>query len=132
MTDQVSEERKDWAGSFRAYMTVWGFPTLIILAGIFVDADTRTILWTGSLAWKGVACLLNARRCGRTHCRFTGPFYLLLIVPVLFHGLGALPLGVYGWWVLGIIILFGGKLIWWATESAWGKFSMPADGSKAR
>lgn len=125
MAVQGDEEHKDWAGSFRAYMTVWGLPTLVIFAGIFADAQTRTILWTGALAWKGVACLLNARRCGRTHCRFTGPFYLLLIVPVVLHGFGVLPLGTHAWWVLGILILFGGKLIWWATETAWGKFWLP-------
>jgi len=27
----------------------------------------------------GTACILNARRCGRTHCRYTGPYYLAMI-----------------------------------------------------
>lgn len=73
----------------------------------------------------GTACLMNARRCGRTHCRFTGPFYLFLIVPVLLHGFELLPLGTYAWWILGAAILAGGMIIWWATEAIWGKFSTP-------
>jgi hypothetical protein len=29
----------------------------------------------------------------------------------------------YGWLVLGALILGGSKIIWWTTELAWGKFS---------
>lgn len=127
MSDQALRERSDWVGGAFSYLLAWGLPTLIVVAGIFTDAGTRTLLWTGALVWKGSACLLNARRCGRTHCRFTGPFYLALIVPVLLHGNGVVPLGTYGWWVLGVLILLGGQLIWWATETVWGKFSNPTD-----
>jgi hypothetical protein len=31
--------------------------------------------------------------------------------------------GNYEWVALGVVIVSGGKLIWWATERAWGKFS---------
>jgi hypothetical protein len=71
----------------------------------------------------GVACILNARRCGRTHCRYTGPYYLVMIAPVLALGVGLVSAGIYGWIVLGIFIVAGSKLIWWTTERAWGKFS---------
>ena len=125
MTGNHIANGKDWAGSFQAYAAVWGVPLLVIIAGAFVDVHIRTAIWTVALIWMGAACLLNARRCGRTHCRFTGPFYLILIVPVLLLGFGLLPLGPYAWWILGAGILFGGKIIWWATEAAWGKFSTP-------
>ena len=71
----------------------------------------------------GAACLFNARRCGRTHCRYTGPYYLVLIVPVILHGAGLYPFGAYAWWMLGFAILLGGKIIWWATEVSWGKYT---------
>lgn len=132
MNSQLAQDRTDWAGSIGSYLLAWGLPSLIIVAGFFTDAQTRTILWNGALAWKGSACVLNAHRCGRTHCRFTGPFYLVLIVPVLLHGYGVLPLGPFGWWILGTVILLGGILIWWATETVWGKFSVSVSGSKAR
>lgn len=69
----------------------------------------------------GTACVLNARQCGRTHGRYTGPFYLAMIVPVIVLGSG--PGGIYAWLILGGVILLGSKLLWWATERAWGKFS---------
>jgi hypothetical protein len=69
----------------------------------------------------GVACLLNARRSGRTHCRYTGPYYLLMIAPTLALGMMDAPL--YAWLVLAALVLLGDKIIWWATEYAWGAFS---------
>jgi hypothetical protein len=71
----------------------------------------------------GTACILNARQCGRTHCRYTGPFYLAMIAPVLVLGSDIASAGIYGWIVLAVLIIGGSKVIWWATERAWGKFS---------
>src|SRR5438876_7028359 len=50
-----------------------------------------------SLAVIGVACLINASRCSRVHCRFTGPFFILGALTSLGYGLGLLPLGPSGW-----------------------------------
>ncbi len=83
----------------------------------------RSVIWTIALAWVGTACLLNARRCERMHCRFTGPFYLILILPVLATGSGLVPIGPYGWVLLAAVIVAGGKIIWWVTKRARGKFS---------
>jgi hypothetical protein len=46
-----------------------------------------------------------------------------MIPPVLAFGEGIVLSGFYGWLALGAIILLGSKVIWWATERAWGKFS---------
>src|SRR5215467_3842485 len=64
-----------------------------------------------------------ARRCNRTHCRYTGPYYLAMIVPVMALGTGPVTVGVLGWLSLAVLIVGGSALIWWATERAWGKFS---------
>ena len=40
-----------------------------MLAGLFVPIPIRTVIWTAALLWMGVACILNGKRCGRTHCR---------------------------------------------------------------
>jgi len=69
----------------------------------------------------GAACILNARRCNRTHCRYTGPYYLVMIVPVLVLGIDFA--GIYEWMFLRVFILAGSGLIWWITERARGKFS---------
>jgi hypothetical protein len=94
-----------------------------LVAGVLVVVPARTVIWIVALAWMGVACILNARRCGRTHCRFTGPYYLSMIIPVLSLGLGVVRAGLFGWLALGAFIILGGKTIWWATERARGKFS---------
>lgn len=113
----------DWVGSTRTKLLAWGLPHAALVAGLLVVVPARTAIWIVAHAWMGVACILNARRCGRTHCRFTGPYYLVMIVPVLALGSGIVPVGLLGWLVLGAVIILGSKTIWWATERARGKFS---------
>lgn len=123
MVNSVETSSKDWVGNFRLFNRAWGLPLLVMIFGSFVDAPVRSVIWSVALIWMGTACLINFRRCGRTHCRFTGPFYLILVIPVLLLGFGLISIGPYGWWILGAIILFGSEIIWWATEAVWGKFS---------
>jgi hypothetical protein len=92
-----------------------------MLAALFLAVPVRAVVWTVTLIWMGSACILNARQCGRTHCRYTGPYYLTMIVPVI--ALGIISSGSYVWIALGVVIIGGSKLIWWATERARGKFS---------
>ena len=113
----------DWVGSTRTKLLAWWLPHAALVAGLLDVVPARTVIWVVALAWMGVACILNARRCGRTHCRFTGPYYLVMIIPVLALGLGVVPVGLSGWLVLGAFIILGSKTIWWATECARGKFS---------
>jgi hypothetical protein len=100
----------------------WWLPQIVLIAALIAPTAARTAIWIAALTWMGTACILNARRCNRTHCRYTGPYYLAMIVPVLALGLSIVPAGPYGWLVLAVIILAGSKLVWWATERAWGKF----------
>lgn len=92
-------------------------------AAVLLDPPLRAILWTIMLLWMAGACFTNARRCGRTHCRFTGPFFLLMAGLVAGFGLGLLPLGAYGWLTLGSMILVGFAALWWLSERAWGTFT---------
>ena len=94
-----------------------------IVAGLFVPVSFRSLIWIIALIWMGTACMLNARRCNRTHCRYTGPYYLAMIVPVFVLSVGVVSAGIYGWISLGVFIVGGSGLIWWATERTWGKFS---------
>jgi len=70
----------------------------------------------------GTACILNAKRCARTHCRYTGPYYLAMIAPVGVLGSGVVPAELYAWLVSAGVLL-GSGLLWWAAERAWGKYS---------
>jgi hypothetical protein len=123
MTSPGINVSRDWLGSSRTNLLAWGLPHAALLLGLFVEVRARTAVWLVALAWMGAACLLNARRCGRTHCRFTGPYYLAMMIPVLVFGSGVVSISLYAWIVLGTVIVLGSKLIWWGTERAWGKFS---------
>ena len=117
-----AQRAQDWVGDLRAYLIAWGIPSVILIAAGLLDPAERAMVWAGILAWMGASCLLNARRCGRTHCRYTGPYYLLMIVPTGLLGAGIVAANSWAWWVLGAMILLGGKIIWVATEVLWGKY----------
>ena len=88
----------------------------------FVEPPARTVVWMVSLLWMGGACFANARRCSRTHCRFTGPFFILMAMSVVAYANDILILGPHGWSILGGITLAGTVAIWWVSEHIWGKF----------
>lgn len=114
--------RKDWAGNWRSLAGLWGIPAMAMAIATLLDPLSRTVIWSAALIWMGGACLANARRCGRTHCRFTGPFYLLIAVLVIAHAAGVLPLGDRGWAILGAGTLAGTVALWWGSERIWGLF----------
>jgi hypothetical protein len=120
MAGSLAQSSRDWLSSSRISLLAWWLPQAAILTGLFLAAPVRSAIWVLALAWMGTACILNARRCGRMHCRFTGPFYLAMIVPVLL--LSLISSSLLWWLALAAFILIADKIIWWATERAWGKF----------
>jgi len=123
MASDLVQSSRDWLRSPRTHLLVWKIPQAAIIVSLLAPEPLRTAVWIIALLWKGTACILNARRCGRTHCRYTGPYYLATIVPTFVLGSGVVSAGICGWLVLAGVILLGSKLIWWSTERAWGKFS---------
>ena len=123
MTNAPTQTSRDWLGSVHTSLLAWWMPKAAILAGLFVPVSVRAVIWIIALIWMGTACILNAKRCNRTHCRYTGPYYLAMIAPVLVLAFGIVSTDFYGWLLFGALILAGSKIIWWATERAWGKFS---------
>ena len=123
MANVRTQTSLDWLGGVYTSLLAWWMPKAAILAGLFVPVTVRAVIWIVALIWMGMACILNARRCNRTHCRYTGPYYLAMIVPVMALGAGLGTVGILGWVCLGVIIVGGSGLIWWATERTWGKFS---------
>lgn len=61
-------EQDDWTRRRRTRALAWHIPEVALVIAIFLDPATRTVVWAVSLLWMGVACILNARRCGRRHC----------------------------------------------------------------
>jgi hypothetical protein len=70
----------------------------------------------------GVACLLNAFRCGRIHCYLTGPFFILSAVTSLGYGIGLLPLGPSGWKWIGNTTIIGAIALTCIPELVFGRY----------
>jgi hypothetical protein len=92
MNRAPGKSRSDWAGNGIFLAGLWGLPAVAMLIASFLDPAPRAIIWPAALARMGAACMANARRCGRTHCRFTAPFYLLMAALVVAHAAGTLPI----------------------------------------
>ncbi len=121
--DGPQRHQRDWVSSPRSRIVAWGIPTTALILGIFVTLPWKTFIWVLALLWMGVACVLNARRCGRRHCFLTGPFFMLMGIGVALHGSGILPLGPQGWWWLGAVIVVGGYgVLWILPERIWGEY----------
>jgi len=123
MTHDSVRRSQDWLRSRRANLFAWWIPQAAIVAALFAPVPVRSTVWIFALIWMATACILNAKRCGRTHCRYTGPYYLAMIVPVLVLVTGFVSLDIIAWAAFAAAVLLGSKFIWWATERAWGKFS---------
>jgi len=123
VANDTVQNSRDWLSSPRTNVLAWWIPKAIIVAALFVPTPARAGIWIIALIWMGTACILNSRRCGRTHCRYTGPYYLAMIAPVLVLASGVISADFYAWLSLAVLILGGGMIIWWATERVWGKFS---------
>ena len=122
MPAEAKKQASDWAAGRKGLVLVWGLPIAAMLGATSLEANVKTGVWLLALLWMGGACLLNARRCGRTHCYFTGPFFLLMSVPVALHGFAILPLGPEGWRWLGTAVAAGGGGIWYLSEKFWGRY----------
>lgn len=125
MSGAQSSERRDWVSGRASYVLAWGLPSAALVAAIWADPGLRAVVWAAALVWMGAACLINARRCGRVHCRFTGPFFLVMAVVVALQGLGVVALGPRGWTWIGGAIAVGTALIWILSERLWGRYGAP-------
>jgi len=119
-----AQMKADWVADVRTNALAWWLPTVAVFAALLAPVPVRVGIWAVMFAWMGAACILNSRRCGRTHCRYTGPYYLAMTVPVLALGIAPVLITLTGWFAIAVTILLGSKLIRWATERAWGKFSL--------
>ena len=122
MSAERTVRQRDWVGHFWSYTLAWGLPSALLIGALFIEPLARTFLWTAGLLWMGGACLANARRCGRIHCHFTGPFFLLMALASALHGSDILALGPRGWLWLGLAIVLGTGLLWYLPERIWGRF----------
>jgi hypothetical protein len=104
---------------------VYVVPTVAIVATSVggVGEIVVTIVWTLAFAVMGIACVVNAVRCGRVHCYFTGPFLLLVALAALLHGPRIVPLGPKGWQWLSLVAIAGTTILLTVPERIWGRYA---------
>ncbi|MSU90348.1 hypothetical protein GE300_12080 [Rhodobacteraceae bacterium 2CG4] len=108
--------KTDFLSTLPGALIAWGLPIVAMVLVIGVPHPVKTWTWTGALIWMGTACLWNARRCGRRHCFWTGPFFLAMAIVVLAFGYGHVDLGSQGWKWLAAAIGLGAWVITAVTE----------------
>ncbi len=98
--------RKEDLACGSSALVLWYLPTLALFVGL-AWVEARPWLWIPALVVMGVACLVNAARCGRLHCFATGPIYLLAALYVSLATVGLAPMrgGLFLLVVLGITIV---------------------------
>ena len=113
----------DWARNCwnPQFLAAWGIPVLAMILSSSLRYGVAWI-WPISLAWLGVACFLNAKRCGRTHCFITGPFFIALAVAAALYGAGVIDLGSNGWQHIGNITLIGGLILGCLPDMILGRY----------
>lgn len=111
----------DWTAQRAGRLIWWIIPTLVGIAASSFRLSLVSIafVWAGAFAWMGTGCALNALRCGRMHCFFSGP---------------ALWLGAIGAALIGSRVIAGDlNYVLWGTvalvaasylpEVVWGKYA---------
>jgi hypothetical protein len=120
-------QQRDLLCSGKKMFRFWCLSAFAFALGFFVSPALRTILWTLSLGFMGTLCLLNASRCGRVHCYFTGPFFVLGAIASLGYGIGLLPFGPSGWKWIGNITIIGAIVLSAIPEFVFGRYRRNRD-----
>jgi hypothetical protein len=86
-----------------AALWIWYLPIVVVIVGSILStsvwnghrllATLTGVLLTLATAWIGVACYLNGRRCGRTHCKIDGILLPLLSLAGVLNLLGVTSFG---------------------------------------
>ena len=122
MVDRVSN---DHAAQPLPFFWSWGLPIIVWISTNFMSGvvpfPAIVAIMSGAFFWMGLACLLNARRCRRRHCYYSGPIFILGAFAVLLVGFEVISLGRDG-----LIIVTGATLILalltYVSEPIFGKY----------
>lgn len=101
----------------KAAWIVWYLPIVLLVVGLNWDRG-RAWLWIPAFVVMGAGCLVNAARCGRTHCYFTGPLFLLAAAWAVLSAAGVVALHP----VLLLAVVFGACCLAQCAEVPLGKY----------
>ena len=104
---------------------LWGLPFVLTVAtSVAFSANLIPLvvagsLWTFSVGWFGVGCFINARSCGRVHCKIDGIAFPLLAAVGVLNVLAVVSLSWNLFWGVFIVILIASFI----PELVWKKYS---------
>lgn len=123
-SDESPSESRDILSDRLTTAIVYWLPilALVVSGALRIGNGWQVAIWVIALTTMGVGCLVNAFRCGRVHCYFTGPFFLIMALLSLLYGLRVAPLGPHGWSTIGLSVLAGGLLLYFVPEALAGRY----------
>ncbi len=123
MTDNSAA--RDLAAKPLPFLVAWGIPIAIIFAINFIQTyipfEVTVTIIAMTVAWMGLSCVVNAFRCGRLHCKVSGPIFLIGAIAIIVSGFGLISApGTY----LNEIVwgTFTLALSTYLLELVWGKY----------
>lgn len=125
MEDTNHASRDILANRLLSVFMFW-LPIAAIVAMAHTPVLVRTPVWAGACTVMGVSCLVNAVRCGRIHCHFSGPFFLIMAGIIVACGTGVWSFGPKTWNYLGLALLVGGIAVTYVPELVFGKYRAQA------
>ncbi len=115
----------DHAAQPLPFLWSWGLPILLLIStnfmGDFLPLRAIVVILAGSFFWMGFACVLNANRCRRRHCFYSGPIFFVGAIAVLLVGFGVISIGRDGLIVI-VFATLGLALLTYLTEPIFGKY----------
>lgn len=116
---------QDYSRKAIPFIFAWGIPIAILVSVNFVQSYWPSSLVltmvVGAYSWMGFACLINAWRCGRLHCYFTGPIFLIGALLIALVGFDLVTLGNVRVHHISYAVI-GLALSTFALEWIWGKY----------
>ena len=126
-TETSTAMPSDLVGNKRVHFLLWRLPWIAVVASLLLkDSSLKGGIWTSAFTQMGVACVANASGCGRMHCYFTGPLYLLAAVASYLRGSGRISLP---WPALAAGTGIGICAFWWLPERLWGRYTRGSSGA---
>jgi hypothetical protein len=73
----------------------WGLPLVMGWSSDLLKPPPPfgALVWSFALAWMGLGCALNARRCHRLHCYIAAPILFAGAAAVALIAMGLIPVG---------------------------------------
>ncbi len=111
----------DLTRSWGRLFLIYGVPWIVmqLVGNLSNSALAVAGTWAAGFAVMGTACVVNALRCGRVHCWFTGPWFLLAAAVTVLRYMGVVEIS---WSTIINAGPAGALLLFFVPEYIWGKY----------